>query len=69
MTLCAEREADPYVTVHGDGGRIRLWYTRDEVRVGEDPVVSYGRDDLLENLVSGGGAASCRSPAPAPSPR
>ncbi|GAA2645885.1 Gfo/Idh/MocA family oxidoreductase [Nonomuraea recticatena] len=54
VTLCAEREADPYVTVHGEGGRITLWYTRDEVRVGEGPVVSYGRDDLLENLLSGG---------------
>lgn len=56
VTLCAERNAEPYVVVHGTGGRITFWYKQDRVRVermGEEPVETvYGRTDLLENLVA-----------------
>lgn len=54
-TLCAERAADPYVIVHGDKGRITFSYKQDLVllqRAGRGPQErTYGRTDLLENLV------------------
>ncbi|MEW2451653.1 Gfo/Idh/MocA family oxidoreductase [Streptomyces parvulus] len=54
-TLCAERAAEPYVLVHGRGGRITFWYKQDRVllqRGGHGPEeYRYGRTDLLENLV------------------
>ncbi|WP_329133085.1 Gfo/Idh/MocA family protein [Streptomyces sp. NBC_00670] len=55
-TLCAERADEPYVLVHGDRGRITFWYKQDRVllqRAGRGPEeLSYGRTDLLENLVA-----------------
>ncbi|WP_327351375.1 Gfo/Idh/MocA family protein [Streptomyces sp. NBC_01304] len=54
-TLCAERPGEPYVLVHGSGGRITFWYKQDRVliqRAGHGPEeVLHGRTDLLENLV------------------
>ncbi|KAA0931574.1 Gfo/Idh/MocA family protein [Streptomyces apricus] len=54
-TLCAERPDEPYVRVHGSGGRITFWYKQDRVllqRSGHGPQeTAYGRTDLLENLV------------------
>ncbi|MET8133131.1 Gfo/Idh/MocA family oxidoreductase [Streptomyces sp. NPDC005251] len=54
-TLCAERPGEPYVLVHGTGGRITFWYKQDRVlvqRSGHGPEeIEYGRTDLLENLV------------------
>ena len=54
-TLCAEHPDEPYVLVHGAGGRITFWYKQDRVlvqRSGHGPEeISYGRTDLLENLV------------------
>ncbi|MEU9160689.1 Gfo/Idh/MocA family oxidoreductase [Streptomyces sp. NPDC048424] len=54
-TLCAERDAEPYVVVHGSRGRITLWYRQDRVllqRAGHGPEETvHGRTDLLENLV------------------
>ncbi|MEU1461719.1 Gfo/Idh/MocA family oxidoreductase [Streptomyces sp. NPDC005727] len=54
-TLCAEEPGEPYVLVHGSRGRITFWYKQDRVllqRSGHGPrETSYGRDDLLENLV------------------
>ncbi|MEU0391750.1 Gfo/Idh/MocA family oxidoreductase [Streptomyces sp. NPDC006208] len=54
-TLCAETAAEPYVIVHGTGGRITFWYKQDRMllqRAGHGPVESvHGRTDLLENLV------------------
>ncbi|MFF8949664.1 Gfo/Idh/MocA family protein [Streptomyces sp. NPDC014940] len=54
-TLCAERPGEPYVLVHGSRGRITFWYKQDRVllqRSGHGPrETSYGRTDLLENLV------------------
>ncbi|MFF4897617.1 Gfo/Idh/MocA family protein [Streptomyces sp. NPDC001068] len=53
-TLCAEEPGDPYLLVHGTGGRITFWYTRDRVlvrRAGCGPEeTEYGGTDLLENL-------------------
>ncbi|WUK91308.1 Gfo/Idh/MocA family oxidoreductase [Streptomyces sp. NBC_00358] len=54
-TLCAEQPGEPYVLVHGTGGRITFWYKQDRVlvqRSGHGPEeIEYGRTDLLENLV------------------
>ncbi|MFF7979399.1 Gfo/Idh/MocA family protein [Streptomyces sp. NPDC007901] len=54
-TLCAEQPGDPYVLVHGAGGRITFWYKQDRVlvqRAGHGPEeTEYGSTDLLENLV------------------
>jgi predicted dehydrogenase len=53
-TLCAEEPGDPYVVVHGTGGRITHWYKQDRVlvqRAGHGPEeTEYGSTDLLENL-------------------
>ncbi|MFE6227970.1 Gfo/Idh/MocA family protein [Streptomyces sp. NPDC057854] len=55
-TLCAERTGEPYVVVHGSRGRITFWYREDRVllqRAGHGPEeTTYGRTDLLENLVA-----------------
>ncbi|GAA2506774.1 Gfo/Idh/MocA family oxidoreductase [Streptomyces longisporus] len=54
-TLCAERDDEPYVVVHGTRGRITYWYKQDRVllqRADRGPEeYEYGRTDLLENLV------------------
>ncbi|MGW4951799.1 Gfo/Idh/MocA family protein [Streptomyces parvulus] len=54
-TLCAQRAAEPYVLLHGGGGRITFWYKQDRIllqRGGHGPEeYQYGRTDLLENLV------------------
>ncbi|WP_328497127.1 Gfo/Idh/MocA family oxidoreductase [Streptomyces sp. NBC_00414] len=54
-TLCAEHPDEPYVLVHGTEGRITFWYKQDRVlvqRSGHGPQeLTYGRTDLLENLV------------------
>ncbi|MFE4372285.1 Gfo/Idh/MocA family protein [Streptomyces sp. NPDC056835] len=56
VTLCAERNAEPYVLVHGTEGRITFWYKQDRVlveRAGVGPVETvHARTDLLENLVA-----------------
>ncbi|MEZ0157788.1 Gfo/Idh/MocA family protein [Streptomyces griseorubens] len=55
-TLCAERADEPYVVVHGTSGRITFWYKQDRVllqRADHGPEeLSFGRADLLENLVA-----------------
>ncbi|MHC0431308.1 Gfo/Idh/MocA family protein [Streptomyces sp. O3] len=54
-TLCAAEHTAPYVIAHGTRGRITFWYTEDRVllqRAGHGPEeITYGRTDLLENLV------------------
>ncbi|MER8072515.1 Gfo/Idh/MocA family oxidoreductase [Streptomyces sp. NPDC094034] len=56
VTLCAERNAEPYVLVHGTEGRITFWYKQDRVlveRAGVGPVETvHARTDLLENLLA-----------------
>jgi predicted dehydrogenase len=54
-SVCGSRPHDPYILVHGETGRIRLWYTRDEVELrtpGGYEVSTHDRVDLLENLVA-----------------
>ncbi|MGP3976230.1 Gfo/Idh/MocA family protein [Streptomyces sp. 8N114] len=55
-TLCAEQPGEPYVVVHGSSGRITYWYKQDRIRLhraGHEPAeLSYGRTDLLENLLA-----------------
>lgn len=68
VTLCAERDSEPYVVIHGSRGRITLWYRQDRVllqRAGHGPEETvHGRTDLLENLVGHvtGGEALCVPP-------
>lgn len=58
VTLCAEREFEPYVLVHGSGGRATVWYTQDRLRLeprSAQPVTTAGRrveliDDLIAHL-------------------
>jgi hypothetical protein len=54
-TLCADREVEPYVVVHGTGGRVVLPYRTGRLRL-ERPdrpaeVSEHASTDLLENLV------------------
>ena len=54
LTLCAPEQLDPTVTVHGTLGDITLSYTRDELVISTpdgERLESYGRTDLLENLL------------------
>ncbi|KIH98842.1 oxidoreductase [Streptomonospora alba] len=55
VTLCAATSRPPRLVVHGDAGRITLFYTLDEVRLerpGAEPRTSvHPRTDLLRNLV------------------
>lgn len=54
-TLCAEREVEPHVIVHGTRGRIVLEYRQGRVRLESDDRVvrtEHGSTDLLENLVA-----------------
>jgi predicted dehydrogenase len=54
-TLCAEREAEPYVVVHGTRGRITMEYRTGRVRLESDGRADdsrHGSTDLLENLVA-----------------
>jgi hypothetical protein len=54
-TLCAEREAEPYVVVHGTHGRIALEYRTGRVRLesnGRVESTQHPATDLLENLVA-----------------
>ncbi|MBT3150658.1 Gfo/Idh/MocA family oxidoreductase [Streptomyces sp. CHD11] len=55
-TLCAEREEEPYVMVHGTRGRITFWYRQDRIllqRAGHSPEETrFDRTDLLENLAA-----------------
>ena len=54
VTLAAGEHHDPYLVVHGSVGRITLWYKLDRIRVESDGVTrtsTYGRTDLLDNLV------------------
>jgi predicted dehydrogenase len=54
-TLCAERSAEPYVIVHGTGGRITLEYRTGRVRLEADGRVEtsvHPATDLLQNLIA-----------------
>ncbi|MDI2027168.1 Gfo/Idh/MocA family oxidoreductase [Saccharopolyspora sp. TS4A08] len=55
VTLCADREVDPYVVLRGSRGRIVVDYRSDRVRL-ETPerveTTEHGATDLLENLIA-----------------
>ena len=55
LTLCADEQTAPSVTVHGTLGRAEFFYTEDRLTVttpdGERTEV-FGRTDLLENLLA-----------------
>ncbi|MGO2052711.1 DUF6807 family protein [Glutamicibacter sp. 287] len=58
LTVCAAEQRDPWVTVYGTEGQATLYYTRDELVVrpnpdlgGKEYIRSFGRVNLLENLV------------------
>ncbi len=50
-TLCAEREGEPVLIVHGTQGRAELRYTED-VLVVDGVATAYGRTSPLENLLA-----------------
>lgn len=55
LTLCAETQRAPWVTVYGTTGSIRLDYTRDRVQWTHDGnmvTTEHGRTDLLTNLIA-----------------
>ena len=56
LTLCAETQRAPWVTVYGTTGSIRLDYTRDRVHWtqndGTAVTTEHGRTDLLTNLIA-----------------
>jgi predicted dehydrogenase len=57
VTLCAAEETEPWVDVTGSLGAARFYYTADRVRWQLDGRVwteTYGRIDLLDDLLKGG---------------
>lgn len=61
LTLCADEQTAPTVTVHGTLGRADFFYTEDRLTVTTpdgERTETFGRTDLLENLL-----AARRSPA------
>lgn len=55
LTLCAAEQSEPFVTIHGTEGQMTFFYTTDVLETGtgaEAQRTSYGRSDLLENLLA-----------------
>ncbi|WP_125612369.1 DUF6807 family protein [Specibacter cremeus] len=55
LTVCAADDGDPFVTVHGTAGTAVFHYTRDILTVTDNAgtrTETYGRTDLLENLLA-----------------
>jgi len=56
VTLCAEREFEPYVQVRGSAGQATVWYTEDrllfEPREGESVEIKGDRVELIDDLVA-----------------
>jgi predicted dehydrogenase len=51
VSLCAPSRTEPYLIVHGETGSATLFYTLDELHIGQSKT-SHARTDLLENLVA-----------------
>jgi predicted dehydrogenase len=51
VSLCAPGRTEPYLIVHGETGSATLYYTIDEVHMGQTRT-SHARTDLLENLIA-----------------
>lgn len=57
LTLCARERSEPFVTVTGERGRIRFYYTLDIVQLERDgasapETTAHKRTDLLRNLLA-----------------
>lgn len=55
LTLCADEQTPPSVTVHGTLGRAEFFYTEDRLTVTTadgERTEAFGRTDLLENLLA-----------------
>jgi predicted dehydrogenase len=55
LTLCADEQTPPSVTVHGTVGRAEFFYTEDRLAVttpGGERTEVFGRTDMLENLLA-----------------
>jgi hypothetical protein len=55
LTLCADEQTAPSVTLHGTLGRAEFFYTEDRLRVTTpdgERTETFGRTDLLENLLA-----------------
>ncbi|MGJ3189365.1 DUF6807 family protein [Paenarthrobacter sp. FR1] len=65
LTLCAPVQSPPSVTVYGTLGQLTLSYTEDRVEITTPEGVrseTFGRTDLLENLLDAGNEADLLSP-------
>jgi predicted dehydrogenase len=51
LTLAAPTQELPYVTLRGELGDARFWYTEDVIDLPDGSRRSYGRTDLVENLI------------------
>ncbi|MEU6431707.1 DUF6807 family protein [Microbispora sp. NPDC046973] len=51
VSLCADRENEPYLLLHGEQGTALLRYTTDEIEA-DGVRTGYPRTDLLENLLA-----------------
>ncbi|UKA63264.1 DUF6807 family protein [Arthrobacter sp. FW306-04-A] len=61
LTLCAPRQENPSVTVHGTKGEITFFYTEDEVvttTAAGERRETFGRTDLLEDLLRARGTGA-----------
>jgi predicted dehydrogenase len=55
LTLCADEQAAPSVTIHGSKGQAEFFYTEDRLTVSTpdgERTQTFGRTDLLENLLA-----------------
>lgn len=55
VTLCAEREFEPYVRVFGSAGQATVWYTQDRLRTeiaGQVETLTGSRVALIDDLVA-----------------
>jgi predicted dehydrogenase len=55
LTLCADEQTAPSVTVHGTLGRAEFFYTEDRLAITTpdgERTETFGRSDLLENLIA-----------------
>lgn len=50
-TLCADREFEPYVVLHGTEGTARWWYRSDRLEINGEATRADAPTDLLRNLV------------------
>lgn len=55
LTVCAQEESDPFITIHGTRGQAKFHYTEDVLEItasGVTTTETFARTDLLENLLA-----------------